>query len=291
MVDDRSDFIAGRARTFVERVFATEVEELDCEGMLDVIARYVEVEISGEEALAVASGAPLHMRQCDECAELYATLALLVTLEEAGELPTLDNLWSDLRARVGDAARADGARPNATPAARPNPTRAAEPASGPSASYLFPFLPQPAVGRLAAVLALVAIVLAAGWWRAASTSTRAATEIERLERAMHTLAEADTVRSGNGAGGAWAKVFFTPAERDAVVYVGGFPQLRDGERLTCWLTAGSARTLAGTWDSLTTDLDWWTIAADRSLAEYDGLGMTIEPAGQPVVSIPLQDTR
>lgn len=84
------------ARRFLERVYDTHEHELDCAGLMEVVDRYVEVEARGEDASRIAPDVPHHLFICADCAELVATLTQLVELEESGELPQIDELWSEL---------------------------------------------------------------------------------------------------------------------------------------------------------------------------------------------------
>jgi hypothetical protein len=89
-----------QAYGFLQNVLTTEEEELDCEEVMAVIARYVEVEIANGNPRDVSAGVPLHLSHCPHCAEMYETLKVLASLEADGELPAMDALWTDLQAAV-----------------------------------------------------------------------------------------------------------------------------------------------------------------------------------------------
>jgi hypothetical protein len=303
MVDDPSDAIDGRARTFLENVFATEADEIDCEALLAVVERYIEVEISGEDAAAFAGGVPAHLRQCAECAELYAALRLIVSLEEEGELPSLDSLWAELRARTaarvvepsraGRPSREPDARPERS-SSRPSSALLPPPTTLPSAR---PWLALPGFSanrpsRLPAMLALTALVLGLGWWRTALAASEAESRLGRMHGLMETMADFDTMRTAEAPDGSWAKVFFSPQRSEALLYIRKFPRLDDGQRVTCWLKRTDAEPLqVGAWEDVGDDTEWWLIRGGDALAAYETLAVTIEPQGRPVLSVPLRASR
>jgi len=86
-----------RFRHFLRTVASTHDRELDCEEVNRILARYVEVEVSGGSGDDVAEGVPLHLSHCPHCAEMYETLRHLADLEAHDELPEVGALWCELR--------------------------------------------------------------------------------------------------------------------------------------------------------------------------------------------------
>lgn len=70
---------------------------LDCSAVNEVIARYVDISVSGAESEQELLGLDTHIEECPPCTELYNTLCELSRLEEAGCLPDLDELFEALR--------------------------------------------------------------------------------------------------------------------------------------------------------------------------------------------------
>jgi len=89
-----------RVRQFVRRIVATEEHELDCRAVLDVIHAYVDMDLSGGDAVAGFPGIPHHLMQCPDCAEMVAALRHVASLEARGQLPAVDHLWRDLQSAV-----------------------------------------------------------------------------------------------------------------------------------------------------------------------------------------------
>lgn len=88
---------ASKQRNLIQEIMAAEVDEWDCAAVMDVIARYVELDPDAAEAAVENLALSSHLTQCGHCAEMHATLAELARLDEAGALPGLDALWKDLR--------------------------------------------------------------------------------------------------------------------------------------------------------------------------------------------------
>ena len=278
-----------RARDFIESIFAADDTPLDCSSLMDVIARYVELEALGEDPTRFAGGVPQHCDACPVCAELYGALLAVARLEAAGDLPEAGALWAELR----DATRAghDGAerrepaiRAFVPPPARPGPTFAPPPAHPLPVSP--PSAPTSLGWPLKALLALAAATLVAfggGWWRAQA-------ELAEAEQLMHALGRTNSTRFVKTADGAWAKLFYDGEDRQAIVYVGHLPAIGQAETLTCWLKRrGADPHMAGTYDSLSGGSEWWTIEGEGNLSTYSALALTVEPGGRPVLELPLAE--
>ncbi len=61
-------------RQWIQQVYATRDEELDCEGFSRLIPQYVDKEIAGESVEHLFPTVKQHLGQCAECADIYATL-------------------------------------------------------------------------------------------------------------------------------------------------------------------------------------------------------------------------
>lgn len=66
---------------WIRRIYATQDEELDCDQVFKVIARYVDVEAEGGQARACFPGVAHHLLQCTHCYDLYLGLRDAVALE------------------------------------------------------------------------------------------------------------------------------------------------------------------------------------------------------------------
>lgn len=73
-------------RKWIRLVYATQDQELDCEGFNGAIPQYVDVEIAGGKAHQRFPEVHNHMQQCPRCRDLYLALreaALQENREEA----------------------------------------------------------------------------------------------------------------------------------------------------------------------------------------------------------------
>ena len=68
-------------RKWVQQVYATQDEELDCSQLFDVMPQYVDLEIAGEETIPRYREVKQHLDQCAECHDLYVTVRDAACLE------------------------------------------------------------------------------------------------------------------------------------------------------------------------------------------------------------------
>jgi hypothetical protein len=71
----------------VQRIYATNENEIDCERLQELLPIYVEVELSGADPNKQFPAVHSHLVQCSDCAEEYKGLRQVVKLAVRGELP------------------------------------------------------------------------------------------------------------------------------------------------------------------------------------------------------------
>ena len=81
-----------RFERWLQTIFHTQDEEISCSECFDLLSRFVDVELSGEDAAARMPALKQHLDQCPACREEYETLRDLQQLENKGELPSVDDL-------------------------------------------------------------------------------------------------------------------------------------------------------------------------------------------------------
>ena len=85
-----------RYQRWLQHVYQTQDEEMPCSDLFDQIAQYVDREIAGEPVAEtmpqVKHTLEVCRDQCRACYELYVALHDLAWLEQAGDLPSLDDL-------------------------------------------------------------------------------------------------------------------------------------------------------------------------------------------------------
>ena len=81
-----------RFEKWLRSIYGTQEDEISCTECFDLISRFVEVEIAGQDAAAKMPQVKQHLNQCRACRDEYESLRDLRRLEEKGELPSVDDL-------------------------------------------------------------------------------------------------------------------------------------------------------------------------------------------------------
>ena len=81
-----------RLERWLQNIDKTQDQEISCSECFDLVSHFVEVELSGEDAVARMPQLKQHLDQCAACREEYETLRDLRRLENEGGLPSLDDL-------------------------------------------------------------------------------------------------------------------------------------------------------------------------------------------------------
>ncbi len=68
-------------RKWIRRIYATRDEELDCEGLFNVIPVYVDMEVAAKDPEARFPEVKHHLNQCADCYDLYLTLRDVAQME------------------------------------------------------------------------------------------------------------------------------------------------------------------------------------------------------------------
>ena len=86
-----------RFENWLQNIYKTQDEELSCSECFDLVSRFVELEISGENAEAQMPQIKQHLGQCPACREEYETLRDLARFEDEGRAPSIDDLQDLIR--------------------------------------------------------------------------------------------------------------------------------------------------------------------------------------------------
>lgn len=81
-----------RFERWLQKIYETQEEEILCTECFDLISRFVELEIAGQDAAGKMPQVKQHLNQCQACRDEYEALRDLRHIEEKGELPPLDDL-------------------------------------------------------------------------------------------------------------------------------------------------------------------------------------------------------
>ena len=86
-----------RFENWLQNIYKTQDEELSCSECFDLVSRFVELEISGENAEAQMPQIKQHLGQCPACREEYETLRDLARFEDEDRAPSIDDLRDLIR--------------------------------------------------------------------------------------------------------------------------------------------------------------------------------------------------
>lgn len=82
---------------WIAQVRNTQEVEIDCSACLDQISQYVDLELATGQAAVRMPQVKQHLDQCKVCHEEYHVLSELARLEQEGNLPSNDELATQLR--------------------------------------------------------------------------------------------------------------------------------------------------------------------------------------------------
>jgi len=81
-----------RFERWLKNIYETQDEEISCTECFDLVSRFVDLEVSGQDAASQLPQVKQHLNQCPACRAEYETLRDLVRLENQGDTPSLDDL-------------------------------------------------------------------------------------------------------------------------------------------------------------------------------------------------------
>ena len=81
-----------RFENWLKNIYNTQEEEISCTECFDLVSRFVELEVSGQDAAAKMPELKQHLDQCRACRDEYESLRDLRLLAEQDEMPSLDDL-------------------------------------------------------------------------------------------------------------------------------------------------------------------------------------------------------
>ena len=86
-----------RFASWLRNIFNTRDEEISCTDCFELVARFVELEVTDQDAAARMPLLKQHLDQCRACREEYEALRDLRLLEEKGEDPSSKDLQDLIR--------------------------------------------------------------------------------------------------------------------------------------------------------------------------------------------------
>ena len=86
-----------RFESWLKNIYETQDQEISCTECFDLVSRFVELEVSGQDAAAKLPQVKQHLNQCPACQVEYEALRDLRLLEEGGDIPSLDDLNNSIQ--------------------------------------------------------------------------------------------------------------------------------------------------------------------------------------------------
>ena len=81
---------------WIENIYTTEENELDCNQTQAYLPAYVEAQVSNHPRPSHASMLQAHLAQCPDCTEIYVGLQHVLMAEASGELLEIDGEGREL---------------------------------------------------------------------------------------------------------------------------------------------------------------------------------------------------
>jgi len=81
-----------RFENWLRNIYETRDEEISCTECFDLVSRFVELEVSGQDAVAKMPQLKQHLSQCRACRDEYEALRDLRRLDEQDGMPSIDDL-------------------------------------------------------------------------------------------------------------------------------------------------------------------------------------------------------
>ena len=86
-----------RFESWLKNIYETQDKEISCTECFDLVSHFVELEISGENAVAKMPQLKQHLDQCRACRDEYQILLALARFENEGGVPSLGELKDSIR--------------------------------------------------------------------------------------------------------------------------------------------------------------------------------------------------
>ena len=83
-------------KRWIERIFNTADEELDCDQVRQVVATYVDASVNSAPFDPFFDALRHHLDQCGDCNDIFESLYQAAKLEASGKLPSAADLLSGL---------------------------------------------------------------------------------------------------------------------------------------------------------------------------------------------------
>jgi hypothetical protein len=83
-------------KNLIQRIYATAEKEIDCDQTGELLAAYVDAQVTNTAGDSRFDDLRLHLNQCPDCSELFESLLQVSQLQHSGELPPTGELLNGL---------------------------------------------------------------------------------------------------------------------------------------------------------------------------------------------------
>lgn len=273
----------------IYRILATEDEEIDCNQVFELVARYVDLEVSGEDVPRLMPLVYRHLVQCDMCLELHDTLRDLAVMKEQGTLPDVDVLLDGILAdsqvpAVGQVADASGVSP-ASPPPRSTVESPARPEDTIPTTRTPTYRETPVPARpspwfrlswaTAAIGVMMAIVFGAWGWYQASQMAQMRSDMTFIARADRAI----WMRGTEAAPDAHGFLFVDQTRGRALMTIVGLDPLPPDHVYQVWIKTANSTTSAGTFTVGSDRRTHFYVDLGPTMTQFTSLAITPEPKG------------
>ncbi|MFQ5854900.1 MAG: anti-sigma factor [Anaerolineae bacterium] len=273
----------------IYRILATEGEEIDCDQVFELIARYVDMEVAGEDATRLLPLVHQHLVQCNNCSELHDTLHELAVLEEQAVLPDVDDLLDQIlggsqtptAGQISDSSIMSQAPPSSHNAVmslalpedrafRAGADKYRQVAEPVQSSAWFRW------GWAAAAVALIfAVTLGAWGWRQSSQLTQMRSDVAFIAKADRAFWMKGTEQDPDARG----YLFIDETGGRGLLTIDGLNPLPSDQVYQMWLMTESGAVSAGTFSVGSDQRGRIYFDLSSKLAQFRSLAITPEPKG------------
>lgn len=273
----------------IHRVLTTKDEEIDCEQLGKLIARYVDLEVSGADAPVLLPKVYQHLKQCDACGELHEVLYEIAVLEEQSALPDTDVLLDDIvvgGSGVSAWQPADTARPSRSSAVRPAARRAVPSRKDGSVDSgerrdtdrggLTGMVGWLRWGWLAAAAALIVVAVVGVWgWQQATI----ASDVQRQSAFIAAADRAVRMQGTEQDPDARGYLFVQEEAERGLLVIDGLNPVPPNKVYQMWVTFNGTKVSAGTFVLGSTEKGQVWVSFSDSPIRFASLEITLEPEG------------
>lgn len=274
-------------KRLILRILATEDEEIDCDQVFELIARYVDREVAGEDVARLLPLVYEHLVQCEMCSDLHSTLYELAEMEERDRLPNVDDLLGEILGNPAAHVEPNSESPRLSQQRFSPPRSSVEPPAQADAPAFEARADRPRIlvapaqrapwfrsgWAAAAAVLIVAVALSVFGWRQAAQVAQMSSDEAFIARADRAVSLRGTAEDPDAQG----YLFIDEAHSRGLLTIAGLNPLPADHVYQMWFVTETGTVSAGTFtvDSYQRGRVYVDVSADA--ARFTRLAITMEP--------------